>query len=409
MEKKNITSLNHCYGCGVCTAVCPVNIISLRENSEGFYQPIIDEQDKCINCGLCLKVCGFSNALEIQNSDAIKGYAGWSNAPLVRERCSSGGISFEIGRKLISDGYEAIGCRYNVSTQRAEHFIATTVEEFTPSIGSKYIPSNTEEALRSIDRNRKYLVTGTPCQIHSLRRLIRHFKIEENFVLLDFFCHGTPSLLLWDKYLQMVEKTTGPVQFVSWRNKRDGGWHDSWAMQADPTPTGSQSIDRHVSYNIHTKEEKHFYSSRLSKGDLFYRFFLGNVCLNTCCYKSCQYKMSHSAADIRIGDLWGRKYATDTKGVSAILALTKRGEEVLHTLEQSITLIPESLTIAMEGQMPVAPSEPMVRSRILKELAGNMSLPKIAATTYKTYRLLCLPKRIINRAWLMTTGRPLFH
>lgn len=69
-----------------------------------------------------------------------------------------------------------------------------TVEELIPSIGSKYIQSYTEEAFKKIDRKQKYLVTGTPCQIDSFRRFIRKFRCEDNFILMDFYCHCVPSM-----------------------------------------------------------------------------------------------------------------------------------------------------------------------------------------------------------------------
>lgn len=77
----------------------------------------------------------------------------------MRKKCSSGGIGFEIGKQLLQEGYKVVGCRYDATLQRAEHYIATTVEELIPSIGSKYIQSYTKEAFKKIDRKQKYLVT----------------------------------------------------------------------------------------------------------------------------------------------------------------------------------------------------------------------------------------------------------
>ena len=130
---------------------------------------------------------------------------------------------------FIAPRYKACGVRYNPELRRAEHFIAETLEEFQPSVGSKYIPSFSAEAFSRINKKEKNFVTGTPCQIDSFRRMIRHFKVEDNFVLMDFFCHGVPSLLLWNKYLSEVESRIGQSTFISWRNKTTG-WHDSWAM-----------------------------------------------------------------------------------------------------------------------------------------------------------------------------------
>ena len=38
----NISDIKNCYGCGVCAAACPRNIIQIRLNKKGFYEPYIN-------------------------------------------------------------------------------------------------------------------------------------------------------------------------------------------------------------------------------------------------------------------------------------------------------------------------------------------------------------------------------
>lgn len=391
----NIANIKDCYGCGVCATVCSRNIIEIALNADGFYEPRITDEGKCTDCGLCTDVCSYSHEGLSLKDACVKSYAAWSNDGKVRRKCSSGGVGFEVGRTLINDGYKVCGVRYNPDTNRAEHYIATTVEELIPSIGSKYIQSYTVDGFKAISRKEKYLVTGTPCQIDSFRWYIQKFRCENNFVLMDFFCHGVPSMWLWKKYVVEVEKTTGKITYASWRNKFTG-WHDSWAMSIDGENTG-EKVNWHDSYNLLIREKKGFYNSRLSQGDPFYRLFLSDSCLGKACYDKCKFKYDHSSADIRIGDLWGTTYKDNEDGVSAAIAFTEKGDELLH--QCNCTLVEHPFEVVAEGQMKICPQRNSLYNQITKVLKE------------KDVTLLHIIKwlnriRLINR-WKMRMYHPL--
>lgn len=367
---KNVSNFHNCYGCGVCSASCPKGIISISLNRDGFYEPKIKNQDKCIKCGICLGVCAFNHNDIALDSDNIHSWAAWSDDDSVRQKCSSGGIGFEIGKQLIEKGYKAVGCRYDIKEQRAEHYIATTVDEFEQSIGSKYIQSYTEKAFKQIVRKeQKYLVTGTPCQIDSFRRMIQKFHCENNFILMDFFCHCVPSMWAWQAYIKMLEPTIGKVTFASWRNKMNYGWHDNWLMIV--------------------KGERASIESRRSQGDLFYKLFLGDYCLGPQCQKQCKYKYSRSSADIRIGDLWGDTYKNDEKGTSALVTFSNRGYDIVKSLN-NVTLIEHPFNVVAEGQMKYNAQQKLL-SPIVKLL-----LRKKVGLMNPLFRLVMLVQSGIN-------------
>lgn len=387
----NVSLINDCYGCGVCAASCGKKIISIDLNHDGFYEPRIIDEAKCTHCGICVDVCAFSHT-ELANNEArpVKSWAAWSNDERFRRKCSSGGVGFEIGKQLIEQGYKAVGCRYDIKEQRAEHYIATSVEEFIASIGSKYIQSYTADAFSQIQkRGEKYLVTGTPCQIDSFRRMIRKFKCEDNFILLDFFCHCVPSMHVWKAYIKMLEPKIGKVTNVSWRNKFEYGRPDALLMGIDGEKT-LKPIDWHDSYNILIRGEKNSIQSRMSQGNLFYKLFLGDIALGPQCEKKCKYKYDHSSADIRIGDLWGPTYKEDQKGVSALVAFTEKGCELVVGLN-NVTLVEHPFDTVAEGQMKKNATSKVFKSIVISMLRRGW---KIEGIRFKTFLLI---QKVVNK------------
>lgn len=372
----NIADIRDCYGCGVCATVCARHIIEIRLNADGFYEPYIADKSECTDCGLCVDICSYANDVLSLKSVCIKSYAAWSNDDNIRHKCSSGGVGFEIGRTLIGQGYKVCGVKYNIDNNRAEHYIATDIEELIPSIGSKYIQSYTVDSFKAIHRSRKekYLITGTPCQIDSFRRYIQKFHCEDNFILLDFFCHGVPSMLLWQKYVAWAKEQVGKLTYVSWRNKFTG-WHDSWVMSIDG--------------------QKTLLCSRLSQGDMFYRLFLSDSCLGKACYEHCKFKYGNSSADIRVGDLWGDTYRENEDGVSAVVAFTEKGNMVLR--QCNCIFIEHPFEVVAEGQMKTCPNSPSYSNDIWKILRNDNTTIVQAISIIDKHERTELWKRRVSR------------
>lgn len=341
---KNISTIKDCFGCGVCAAACGKKIISIVLNADGFYEPRISNATQCSNCGICTDVCAFLHTDSANSSLPLKSWASWSNNSLVRKKCSSGGVCYEIGKQLLERGYKVVSCKYDVESQVAKHFIASTVDEFIESIGSKYIQSYTVDAFRNISfKGEKYLIVGTPCQIESFRRLIKRFRCEDNFILVDFFCHCIPSMLAWESYKKMLESKYGRITYASWRNKFHYGWHDSWTMGVDGEKSNPDT-------RFTLQERNTIVQSRMSKGDLFFRLFLGDIALGPQCEHQCRFKYNKSSADIRVGDLWGKAYKDNEEGVNALIAFTKKGIDTIESLE-NVTFIEHTFDEVADGQM----------------------------------------------------------
>ena len=365
---------NNCFGCGVCAVACPKNIIEIELSEEGFYTPHIKDEDLCIHCGLCVDVCSFldDNRIEIE-SYRQKSFAGYSNDQKVRNTTSSGGIAYEMANYFVSKKRAVCAVKYDTDKNIAKHFISRTNDELEKTKGSKYIQSYTVDGLRQLFDGNEYLFIGTPCQVDSLRRLARIKNVEDKILFVDFFCHGVPSMHLWKKYLN--EKCGQNKLFeVSFRDKRLG-WHSSWIMI------------------LKTNNKETF--SPMKQGDLFYKFFLSDSCLNEVCYK-CKFKALSSSADIRLGDLWGKTYNDDEKGVSGIIVNTHKGAGYLKEITSKITLKEESLATILEGQIKGHLQVPPIRYKIMKDLAGKHSLSYIYHKHFLPIRIKNKIKKLLN-------------
>lgn len=347
----NVSSFKDCFGCGVCVISCPKHIISLQLNADGFYYPMVDSS-KCVDCSLCLKSCSYAQN-DVSYSVHLGAYSAWSLTPDNRKKTTSGGIVYEISNYFLSLGYKVCAVKYNTLLHRAEHYIAQSLLQIEPSVGSKYIQSYTIPGFSLINKSDKYVVVGTPCQIDSLRRYINRLHIEDNFVLIDFFCHGVPSINLWKSYLKYTKLTD--IKEVRFRSKREG-WQTS-------------------TYIIIISKLRTWYSKMID-GDLFYKFFIGDRCLGKACYDNCRFKLKNSSADIRVGDMWGKKYMDNQEGVSAVITFTALGEQIIHELNTCKINI-EKLDDVLGTQLRKNPQRKRSYNYVRNALKKNVPLREI--------------------------------
>lgn len=374
----NISKLTNCYGCGACAVVCPQKIIEISETETGFYAPRIISKDKCTNCGLCLKVCSFDQEINF-DLKVNSSFASYSTNERIRQRASSGGVAFELARDALNRGYKVCGVVYDIEKQRSFHRIIENQTDLFKTIGSKYIPSATLPSFRELISNhhQKYIVFGTPCQIASLRLLTRKYKIEQNFIFVDFFCHGVPSLKVWDKYTQKHLFKKRDIDTIKWRDK-SFGWQNSYYI---------------VGLN---KEGNEIFRSKKGNDDEFFQFFLGHYALAPCCLGSCKFKRDKSFADIRLGDLWGTKYKENSKGVSSVLCFTNKGKDLI-SLNTNLANIEENTDIVMAGQMSQNAKKPNCYNLSTILLNTKLTISQVIAIIH-LYEFICsIPTRIRNR------------
>ena len=310
--------VNECTSCQMCAAVCSRNAITIRLNDNGFYRPYVDDS-KCTDCGLCTKVCyRFDDDVIITPSEELDEFCVYSAQHLSDEllkKVTSGGVADGLAKELIRQGYVCIGVTYNDNDHRAEHIVASTMDETDAFRGSKYIQSYSLDAFKQLVKNvreTKYAVFGLPCHIYAINKFLTMRNQRDNCMLIDLFCHGCPSMHVWRKYEQDIRKQVGNISFddVQFRSKVKG-----WGPF-------------HIEVDVDGK--KKFVST--PHNDEFYSLYFSDQILNDAC-ADCKLRSTMEYTDIRLGDFWGKRFLGDTKGVSAVAITTEKGKQVFDAIK----------------------------------------------------------------------------
>lgn len=91
-----------CFGCTVCRTICPQNAIEMKENKEGFLEPLIIEE-KCIKCGICEKNCPALTHKTEEKIKPIKIISAIKRDKKKYKNYTSGGVFFELAQKIIAE------------------------------------------------------------------------------------------------------------------------------------------------------------------------------------------------------------------------------------------------------------------------------------------------------------------
>ncbi len=311
---------NHrCTGCMACYNSCSCNAISICQDSEGFYIPVIKDES-CILCGKCTKICPL-NQQQVYDEPSrdfyLDAYACYNKNESVREKSSSGGM-FSTLSNYIWDNAGIVYCaefdnNYKVIHER--HSVKT--EAF---MGSKYVQSYIGEiyknVLEDLKCGKKVLFSGTPCQVAGLKSFLG--KNWDNLYTVDFICHGVPSPLLWEKYVESFSIKSDNVD-VSFRSKIKS-WN-CFSFTLTEAESGRVLLSEDLSENVYLK------------------CFLKNISVSIAC-GDCHFKAGNMQSDITLADFWGVEKVfpdvSDNKGMSLCLINTIKGQELYNRIQTEV-------------------------------------------------------------------------
>lgn len=341
-----------CAGCAACANACPKDAIAMTSMMDGFPQPVVDKE-RCVQCLACEHACPVLTTLPNENRKEPITYACWNKDKKIRKESSSGGAFSALATAILEEGGYVVGAVYG-ERMSVHHRMIHSLEELPLLRGSKYVQSDVGNIYRQVklklQEGAKVLFVGTPCQVAGLRGYLK--RDAPNLYCCDFICHGTPSPLLFQKYIQWIEREKRlKVSSFNFRDKHSG-WYD--ALRA-------------VNGDVYMK----------GKHDAYFYGFNLNITLRESCYH-CPAIGLPRKGDITIADYWGvgMVYRFDfpeeiPNGVSLLMSNNSKGDELLKKTKTYLHWREGAFDEALRRNQPmIVPSHrPVARNTFYEDMA----------------------------------------
>lgn len=323
IPESKLASHSACTGCTACVTTCPKHAISMVQNEEGFWFPEIDE-DKCVSCGICTNKCPVKKKRSI-NIKKPEYYAVYSLDEKRRKNGSSGNAFGELV-SVYKKHFDAIiyGAAFSDDCYTVTCKSDSEVE-FKKLQKSKYVESYMDDAITrmkaDLAKGKTVLFCGTPCQVSGIRSVLGN---NEKLLLIDFICHGVPSITWFDNYMTQLEKKyNSKIISFDFRSKAFG-----WKP-----------------YALEARFENGAIYRRTNCGDPWLIDFAANKHLRENCY-NCN-RSFYSDADLTIGDYWAvnhkKNIKNDNSGISIIRVQTDIGRDAFDKLVGEKTVFIQEL------------------------------------------------------------------
>lgn len=304
---------------------------------------------------------------------------------------TSGGVFFVFAKYFIEKGGCAFGAAYDKNLV-LRHIVAERVQDLKKIQGSKYVESDfvniLPELKKRLDNGQLCLFSGTPCQIAAAQAFLKRYY--SNLLLIDILCHGTPSRVLFQKYIAWREKLWNEkILNYEFRNKRASQWGAEQKALVT-TDKGVKIIP--------------------SICDPYFAAFQKGLIAQNKCY-SCKYASPNRVGDVTAADFWGiQQIKSDfpyKSGASCLLVNTPKGKLFFDKIQEMFLL--EKIPFEYARKYNPHFNKPLSKTDIQKTIYSIIKkeesffsdvLPFIPHKSYVGYllhRTICFTKYIVKK------------
>lgn len=344
-----ISSYNNCTGCGACANLCPSSCIEMKEDENGELHPFVNSK-KCVGCKKCIENCPANN--EVRFNSPVKVYASWRQDSEKKQNSASGGVAAVLSETWVKQGGVVFGTKFD-SSFRAVIQSEESLKGIESFKGSKYVQSYTRDSYNEVkkllDKGRKVLYFGTPCQIAGLYAVVN--RDETNLLTVEILCHGVSS----NEYLQEQ------LRYIESRNK--GKQYNNVTFR-----TNRYMMDFYFAL---WNDDEVVFKQPAYENEYFMGFLTG-LTLRESCY-SCKYKNKERMGDILIGDFIGfGKYVSFDKPYpkpSLILVMNNKGMSLVQSTKNELILFERTIEEALiEGRSLKEPFPRHEKQKAFREI-----------------------------------------
>ena len=263
----------------------------------------------------------------------MKGFCGHLKDESILKKTASGGFSYALCERILSNGGVCYGASYTPDFKGAEYIRVSDFNTLDKILTSKYVKATLSDeilnfVLEDLKSDKEVLFTGLPCDLYKLSEKLEQENIDTKKLLrVDLKCNGPVIPEGFFEYTKMLEHSFGKK------------------IKSIITPYKNPSW-----YPVCIKvifEDNSSFIEELAKTE--YGILFDYLKDEKCYY--CAYKGDNHKSDITISNFWGvnvKDPSFSYYGTSYAYVYTKKGEDFLKTTD-SLILFEDDVEKRLEG------------------------------------------------------------